>query len=78
MTLAELYLRQNQTDMARNVLKEIILRQPDHPDAAVRLREIEDRLIASQSDPDRQAQKKVFLELSRWLRNVGRIGNYAN
>jgi tetratricopeptide (TPR) repeat protein len=77
MTLAELYLRQNQTEMARNVLKEIILRQPDHPEAAIRLREIEARLTEPQSDPGRQAQKKVFLELSRWLRNIGRIGNYA-
>lgn len=77
MTLAELYLRQNQLEMARNVLKEIIRREPDHPEAGVRLREIEDRLTAPQSDPDRQAHEKVFLELSRWLQNIGRIGNYA-
>jgi tetratricopeptide (TPR) repeat protein len=77
MTLAELYLRQNQLEMARNVLKEILRREPDHPEATVRLREIEDRLRAPQSDPDRQAHEKVFRELSRWLRNIGRIGNYA-
>jgi tetratricopeptide (TPR) repeat protein len=77
MTLAELYLRQNQLELARNVLKEIIRREPDHPEAAVRLREIEDRLRAPQSDPDGQTHEKVFRELSRWLRNIGRIGNYA-
>jgi tetratricopeptide (TPR) repeat protein len=77
MTLAELYLRQGQLEMARNVLKEIIRREPDHPEAGVRLREIEDRLNAPQGDADRPAHEKVFRELSRWLRNIGRIGNYA-
>jgi tetratricopeptide (TPR) repeat protein len=77
MTLAELYLRQNQLGMARNVLNEILRREPDHPQAAVRLREIEDRLRAPQSDPRRQAHERVFRELSRWLQNIGRIGNYA-
>jgi tetratricopeptide (TPR) repeat protein len=78
MTLVELYLRQNQLEMARNVLKEIIRSAPHHPEAAVRLREIEDRLRrATQSDPDRQTHEKVFLELSRWLQNIDRIGNYA-
>jgi tetratricopeptide (TPR) repeat protein len=77
MTLAELYLRQNQLEMARNVLNEIILREPDHAQAAVRLREIENRLSAAQGDPDRQGHEKIFRELSRWLQNIGRIGNYA-
>jgi tetratricopeptide (TPR) repeat protein len=77
MTLAELYLRQNQLEMARNVLEEIIRREPDHPEAGVRLREIDDRLAAPQSDPERPMHEKVFLELSRWLGNIGRIGNHA-
>lgn len=77
ITLADLYLRQNQPEMARNVLKEIIRREPDHQGAAHRLREIEIRLATSQTEPDRQAGDRVSRELSRWLRNIGRIGSYA-
>lgn len=77
MTLAELYLRQNETDMACNVLKEIIRRQPDHPEAAVRLREIENRKPASQDNPDGRARDRVLRELSRWLNNIGRISGHA-
>ncbi|MBA4397157.1 MAG: hypothetical protein C0394_07230 [Syntrophus sp. (in: bacteria)] len=77
MTLAELYLRQNEPDMACNVLKEIIRREPDHPEAAVRLREIENGMQASQENPDGQARDRVIRELSRWLNNIGRIGCYA-
>jgi tetratricopeptide (TPR) repeat protein len=77
ITLADLYLRQNQPEMARNVLKEIIRREPDHQGAAHRLREIEIRLATSQPEPDRQAGDRVSRELSRWLRNIGRIGSYA-
>jgi tetratricopeptide (TPR) repeat protein len=77
ITLADLYLRQNQPEMARNVLKEIIRREPDHQGAALRLRELEDRLPTAQNEPDRQAEDRVSRELSRWLRNIGRIGSYA-
>jgi tetratricopeptide (TPR) repeat protein len=77
MTLAELYLRQNQPDMARHVLNEILRREPDHREAAVRLREIETRLTAPQSDLDRQTHERVLRELSRWLDNIGRIRGYA-
>lgn len=78
ITLADLYLRQNQPEMARHVLKEIIRREPDHQGATLRLRELEDRLATAQNELDRQAGDRVSRELSRWLRNVGRIGRYAN
>jgi tetratricopeptide (TPR) repeat protein len=71
MTLADLYLRQHQMEMARDVLKEIIRREPDHPEAAVRLREIDDRLLGQQT------RDQIMRELTRWLQNIGRIGNYA-
>jgi tetratricopeptide (TPR) repeat protein len=87
MTLAELYLRQDQPDMARNVLNEILRREPHHREAAARLREIDnrqtapqsdpDRQTAPQSDPDRQTHERVLQELSRWLDNIGRIRGYA-
>ncbi|MDO9559554.1 MAG: hypothetical protein Q7I89_07680 [Syntrophales bacterium] len=77
MTLAELYLRQNQQDMARHVLNEILRREPDHREAAVRLREIEDRKPALQDNAGGQARERVIRELSRWLDNIGRIRGYA-
>ena len=77
MTLAELYLRQNQPDMARNILKEIIRREPDHPEAAVRLREIESLKAPPRDNPDGQARDRLVRELSRWLNNIGRISGYA-
>jgi tetratricopeptide (TPR) repeat protein len=77
LTLAELYLRQNQPDMARHILNEILRREPDHPEAAARLREIENRMPARQDHADGQARQRVIRELSRWLDNMGRIRGYA-
>jgi len=77
MTLAELYLRQNQWEMACNVLKEIIRREPDHPEALARLQELENLLPARVSERHRQARDRVSRELSRWLRNIGRMRVYA-
>jgi tetratricopeptide (TPR) repeat protein len=77
MTLAELYLRQNQPDMARHVLNEILRREPDHPEAAARLREIENGKPAPQDHAGGQARRRVIRELSRWLDNMGRIRGYA-
>ena len=77
ITLADLYLRQNQPEMARDVLKEILRREPDHREAALKLREIEDQLLAAHNKPDRQVQDRISRELSRWLGNIGRIGSYA-
>ncbi|MFH1080690.1 MAG: tetratricopeptide repeat protein [Pseudomonadota bacterium] len=77
MTLAELYLRQNQPDMARHVLNEILRREPDHREAAARLREIENRRPALQDNVGGQPRERVIRELSRWLNNIGRIGGYA-
>jgi tetratricopeptide (TPR) repeat protein len=77
MTLADLYIRQHQIAMARDVLKEIIRREPHHPEAAVRLREIEDRLSGPQCDLRGPTHDRIVRELTRWLQNVGRIGNHA-
>ena len=77
MTLAELYLRQNQWEMARNVLREIIRREPGHPVALARLSELERRLPLSVNGIFQQSQDRVLQELSRWLRNVGRMRVYA-
>ena len=63
--------------MARDILKEIIRREPDHREAALKLREIENQLSTAHNEPDRQARDRIFRELSRWLRNIGRIGSYA-
>jgi tetratricopeptide (TPR) repeat protein len=78
MTLAELYMRQNQPDMARNVLKEILRREPDHREAAARLRDMDDRGSAPQGEAGMQGHDRVLRELTRWLQNVGRIGSYAS
>jgi tetratricopeptide (TPR) repeat protein len=77
MTLAELYLRQNQPDMARHVLNEILRREPDHREAAVMLREIENRMPETQGNAGGRARGHVIRELSRWLNNISRIRGYA-
>lgn len=77
MTLAELYLRQNQPDMARQVLHEILRRDPHHPQAAARLREIDERTPAGRGETDMPARGRIIRELSRWLDNIGRIRGHA-
>ena len=77
MTLAELYMRQNQPDMARNVLKEIIRREPDHREAAARLRDLDDHVSAQPGGSGTEGHDRILRELTRWLQNVGRIGSYA-
>jgi tetratricopeptide (TPR) repeat protein len=77
ITLADLYLRQDQPEMARSVLKEILRREPGHQGAALRLRDLECQPSMAQNDPDPRSEDRISRELSRWLRNIGRIGSYA-
>jgi tetratricopeptide (TPR) repeat protein len=77
LTLAELYLRQNHFELAREVLKEILRREPDHAEAAARLRDIDGRLQERQGQTGGSAHERVLQELTRWLQNIGRIGSYA-
>jgi hypothetical protein len=77
MTLAELYVHQNQTEMARRVLTEILRREPDHREAAIRLREIDGASASLRDGSGARGQEWVLSELARWLQNVGRIGGYA-
>jgi tetratricopeptide (TPR) repeat protein len=77
LTLADLYLRQHQLEMARDVLKEILKREPDHEEAARKLREVENRLLSPQGEPNRQERDQITRELTRWLQNLCRIGSYA-
>jgi len=63
VTLAELYIRQGHLQMAKEVLEAVLGRDPQHKEAAARLREVMERLKA----------EPAIAELSRWLGNIGRL-----
>jgi len=70
VTLADLYLRQGHPAMAREVLEEILRRDPIHEEARARLA----ALPASAEGTGGAARRRVVTELSRWLRNIERLG----
>lgn len=76
LTLAELYLRQHQPEMARNVLREILRRNPDNTEAAQRLREIEAPSGPLKTEKP-QVNAKILDELTRWIGNIHRLRDYA-
>ena len=80
-TLAELYIRQGHPDMALNVLREILKREPENRLVADRLEEV----MAMQHDGIREKTSlhieqddAVIKELTRWLENVGRLRSHAS
>jgi hypothetical protein len=67
-------------DMAADVLSEILRREPENELVAARLRDIR----AMQNDRMRQEKylrlsqnEEVVQELTRWLKNIDRLKNYA-
>jgi tetratricopeptide (TPR) repeat protein len=76
-TLAELYIRQNHLDMALNVLREILKREPKNKMVAERLNDV----IAMQHEGIREKtpfnNNVVIRELTRWLENIDRLRGHA-
>ncbi len=80
-TLAELYIRQGHFDMAINVLREILKREPENRLVADRLSDVtamqRDR-IGEKTSLHIEQDEAVIKELSRWLENVGRLRSHAS
>jgi tetratricopeptide (TPR) repeat protein len=82
VTMAELYIKQGHTDLAAELLEEIIKRDSTNQRALAMLREI--RSGGAAAEPEKDAQQKkgakphaALQELNRWLGNIDRIRNYA-
>jgi tetratricopeptide (TPR) repeat protein len=80
-TLAELYIRQGHFDMALNMLREILKREPENRMAADRLNDV----MAMQHDgirektPLNMEQNDVVIrELTRWLENIDGLRSHAS
>lgn len=74
LTLAELYIKQNHHDMAREVLNAILQKEPDNRKAADMIRDL-DRIRKDRAAQERaRGQKKRLLgELTKWLNNLPRV-----
>jgi len=80
-TLADLYIRQGHLDMAINVLREILKREPENRMVADRLNDV----MAMQHDGIREKTSLhmeqndvVIRELTRWLENIARLRSHAS
>ena len=78
LTLAELYIRQDHYDMAREVLEAILQKEPGNQKAGSMIREI-DQLLNDRIEKDlaRERKKNVANELTRWLQNLTRMNGQA-
>jgi tetratricopeptide (TPR) repeat protein len=73
VTMAELYLKQGHSDLATELLEEIIKKDSTNQRALAMLRE-----IRGGGEPEKGAKPYAVLkELNRWLRNIDRIRSYA-
>ncbi len=79
-TLAELYIAQGHPDMAYDVLSDILKKEPENKIVANRLKEVS----AMRNDEAKEQTSYVpepeglIQELTRWLKNIDRLRNYAS
>ena len=74
VTIAELYIKQGHSDLAAEILEEIIKKDRTNQRALAMLREIR----GGDVQPEKGAQPDAVLrELNRWLSNIDRIRSYA-
>jgi tetratricopeptide (TPR) repeat protein len=74
ITLADLYVRQGHSDMAREVLEKILIKDPANEDAAKRLKEIKPPL-STKSDGvalENGNKNRIIARLNDWLININR------
>jgi tetratricopeptide (TPR) repeat protein len=75
VTIAELYIKQGHTDLAAEILEEIIKKDDTNKRALAMLSEIRG---GSAAQPEKDALSDAVLkELKRWLSNIDRIRAYA-
>lgn len=82
VTMAELYIKQGHSDLAAELLQEIIKKDPTNQRALAMLRGITGDGSAAQPKKDAPQEKgtkpyAVLKELNRWLRNIDRIRDHA-
>jgi tetratricopeptide (TPR) repeat protein len=79
VTMAELYIKQGHTDLAAEILEEIIKKDPTHQRAPAMLRDISGGGKAEKDAQQKKGAKPdlVIRELHRWLSNIDRIRSYA-
>jgi predicted Zn-dependent protease len=75
VTLAELYVRQGHLQMAEEVLEAILRKDPHDVKATEMLREVRERIVSRKEPEEKHAP--VIAELSRWLKNIGRLRSHA-
>jgi tetratricopeptide (TPR) repeat protein len=80
-TLAELYMKQGHADMAVEVLSGILNKDPQNVLVANRLNEV--RALLNSGIQDEQLlsasyNEGVIQELTRWLKNINRLKQYAS
>ena len=74
LTLAELYIKQNHHDMAREVLNAIIRKEPDNRKAADMIRDLDGiRKERADQERTRDRKKRLLGELTKWLHNLPRV-----
>ena len=80
-TLSELYITQGHLDMAYDVLREILKREPENQLVANRLNDVR-AMINDEVQKKKSAQlpqnEEVIQELTRWLKNIDRLRSYAS
>lgn len=76
VTMAELYIKQGHTNLAAELLEEIIKKDSTNQRALSMLREISRG--GEEAEPERVTTPAAVLkELNRWLRNIDRMKSYA-
>ncbi len=78
LTLAELYIKQNHPDMAREVLNAILQKEPDNRKAADMIHDL-DRIRKDRADQElaRGRKKRLIGELTKWLQNLSGLSGEA-
>jgi tetratricopeptide (TPR) repeat protein len=78
LTLADLYIKQGHLLMAREVLKEMIKREPGNINAAAKLDLVKAAMSQGRPVSDKQdCSNDVVQTLSGWLDNIGRLNAHA-
>lgn len=78
VTLAELYITQGHLSMAKNVIEDILLKDPANVKALQKLDELKILLKDDSERPDlKRTQTYLLNELNRWLRNLEKMNRHA-
>jgi tetratricopeptide (TPR) repeat protein len=81
LTLSELYISQGHLDMAYDVLREILKKDPGNQEVVNRLQDVK-AMINERKNKEKSSHSRtnedVIQELTRWLKNIDRAKGYAS